>query len=116
MDKTNADFETALEAFRNTAETVIREHFDRMGFTFGVPHVEIRSRDKRYVKLVRFDVHTSTGEIPQPCALSFVEIDTGDIFKPATFKSPAEHPRGNIYTEDNGRSSMTATGDIFYLS
>jgi hypothetical protein len=31
---------------------------------------------------------------------TFVEVATGDIFKAASYKAPAKHPRGNIYADD----------------
>jgi len=31
---------------------------------------------------------------------AFVEIATGDIYKPASWSAPAKHARGNIYNDD----------------
>ena len=33
---------------------------------------------------------------------SFIDTQTGDVLKPATWKAPAKHPRGNIFDEWNG--------------
>lgn len=116
MSKSRAEFETRVEEFRAIAEAVIREHFARQGFTFAVPHVEIHSRGRRFFKLVNTESDPETGDKRgQTMVHSFVEIDTGDIFKPATFKAPAKHARGNIWDEDGGRSSMTPQGGIKYL-
>lgn len=45
---------------------------------------------------------------------SFVDKTTGDIFKPATFKAPAKHARGNIFNE-NPVSCIDVKGNVVYL-
>lgn len=111
MDK--AKFDAALESFRSRAETVAREHFDRNGYTFAVPGVRITSNGRRFAKLISFE--TRNGESMEKGVHSFVEIETGDIFKPKTYKAPAKHSRGNIFTDDHGLSSLTDTGSVKYL-
>lgn len=112
MDR--AKFETALEAYRETVENTIREHFDRNGFTFAVPHVEVKSRGKRFAKLAQYE--TRDGErTGQTFVHSFVEIETGAIFKPASWKAPAKHSRGNIHSDDHGRHAISAQGHVHYL-
>lgn len=37
---------------------------------------------------------------------SFVSIETGDVFKPASWKAPAKHARGNIYSDQNGMEAI----------
>ncbi len=108
-------FDTALENFRAAAEAVVREHFDRNGYTFAVPGVEIASRrGSRFVKL--WTTESRDGETPKRRSIhSFVEIATGDIFKPASTKAHAKHSRGSIYAADAGRSSMSDAGHINYL-
>ncbi len=44
---------------------------------------------------------------------AFVELATGDIFKPASYKAPAKHPRGNIYAEDGGMGCMSHYGPAY---
>ena len=112
MDR--AAFETALENFRAASEDIILAHFARMEFTFAVPYIETAERrGAKYVKLWSGETHT--GQKPSINRIhAFVEIETGDIFKPASTKAPAKHKRGNIY-DDAGRASMDASGHIFYL-
>ena len=116
MEKTRAEFETGLEAFRAASEEIIRAHFARNDFTFAVPNVEILPRrGKRFAKLVRTESDPETGEKRgQTMVHAFVEIDTGDIYKPATFKAPAKHARGNVYL-DAGRASLTDSAHVKYL-
>ena len=37
----------------------------------------------------------------------------GDIFKPATYKAPAKHARGNIYDEKNGLEKMGQYSPVY---
>lgn len=115
MEKTQAEFEAALEAFRTTAEAVVRKHFARNGYTFAVPGVKIGGRGKRYVKLIDFEIREGSDEPREGSVHSFIEIETGNIFMPASYKAPAKHVRGNIFTETHGRESMSAAGHIHYL-
>ena len=113
MDR--ADFETALEEFRATAEAAHLAYFARNDFTFAVPSIKIAERrGTRYVKLWNHETRNETGESRCNSIHSFVEIATGDILKPEGTKKPAKHARGNIY-EDAGRASLTDTGSIRYM-
>jgi hypothetical protein len=115
-EKTRAEFEEALENFRATAEAVVREHFVRNDYTFAKPNVVILSRGRKYVKLARTESDPETGENRgQTMVHCFVEIETGSIFKPASYKAPAKHARGCIYTSDHGRESMSPEGHIHYM-
>jgi hypothetical protein len=108
-------FEEALEDFRATAEGVLRDHFARNDFTFAVPHIEIKKGGRRYVKLERTESDPKTGENRgQRFVHSFVEKATGDIFKPATYRAPAKHARGNIY-RGNGADALDDAANVRYL-
>jgi hypothetical protein len=112
MDRAN--FETALEAFRNASEEVLLAHFARNNFTFAVPFIETATRrGPKYVKLWTGEKHTDSD--PRINSIhAFVEIATGDIFKPASTKAPAKHKRGNIY-ENEGRDCLTPAGHVAYM-
>ena len=109
-------FDEALEDFRAYAEGVHRSYFDRQGFTFAVPVIEIVKGGRRYVKLNRTENDPETGDRRSysTSVHSFVEIATGDIFKPASCKAPAKHARGNIY-RGNGAAALSAEGGVRYL-
>ncbi len=40
-------------------------------------------------------------------------VKCGDILRPATWKAPAKHARGNIYDEHGGMASMTPYGPAY---
>lgn len=88
--------ETALTEFLNKVSIAIPSY--KFSITMG----------RKYIK-VWIDA-PSTGKI----IWAFVSISTGDIFKPASYKAPAAHPRGNIFSVDNGMESVV-NGNIRYL-
>lgn len=108
-----ARFDAALENFRLSAEIAVRAHFNRCDFTFAVPGVKIASKGRRFAKLVSFELDCD-GRSVDKGVHSFVDIETGEIFKPKTYKAPAKHARGNIFN-DHGRRSLTDTGSVKYL-
>jgi hypothetical protein len=56
----------------------------------------------RYVKIVRDD-----------SAHAFIDRTNGDVLKPASWKAPAKHARGNIFNPDNGLSQMGPYGPAY---
>jgi len=53
------------------------------------------SKGKRYMKVI----HDNS-------IVAFVDISTGDIYKPASWSKPAKHVRGNIYSDQNGMEAI----------
>lgn len=41
------------------------------------------------------------------------QVKIGDIFKPASWKAPAKHARGNIFNQDNGLTRMGPNGPAY---
>ena len=52
---------------------------------------------KRYFKVVRQYVNGSSRSV-----YAFIDKQTGNIFKPASWEAPAKHARGNVHNIDNG--------------
>lgn len=49
---------------------------------------------KRYWKIVR---HDKVRDLSEGCSVyAFIDKNTGDLYKPASFNAPAKHVRGNI--------------------
>ncbi len=53
----------------------------------------------RYVKVMRDN-----------SAHAFVDRENGDVLKPASWRAPAKHARGNIFDDKNGLGSMNEYG------
>ena len=45
----------------------------------------------------------------------FVDKTTGDVLKPASWRAPAKHARGNIFNSDNGLNCISDYGTVAYL-
>ncbi len=112
MTETN-NFDDALENFRAVAEQVQRDHFTRNDYKYATPVVETSNPGRRFVRLIQSELWPNEKAVRQS-ALAFVEITTGDIFKPEGWKRPAKHPRGNIYINE-GRDSLSESGSVRYL-
>ena len=109
-------FEDALEAFRATAEGILRAHFARNDFTFAIPNIEIAKGGRKYAKLLRTESNVETGEPQgQRCVHSFVNKATGEILKAASYSAPAKHARGNVYSDDHGAHALTDCAHVKYL-
>ncbi len=107
-----SEFNEALENFRATSEEILLAYFERNDFTFAVPGVTI-GKGRKYIKLWNTEA-VDGGEARVNRIHAFVEVSTGDIFKPASTKAPAKHKRGNIY-ENAGRECLTEAGHVAYL-
>jgi hypothetical protein len=81
------------------------EHYDNL-----VPDLIAIEGGRKYVKISRSsDGGSKHG---QTSVHSFVSIETGDIYKPKSWKAPQTNKsRGNIYGEIN----LTSAGDVPYL-
>lgn len=94
------NFSPAFETFFDGCVKIYTDYCDRNSYS---------SRDKfsyidgnRYVKVVRGSgVHC------------FVDMTTGDVLKPASWKTPAKHARGNIFDAQNGLGSMGEHGPAY---
>ena len=104
------DFETQLAGFIKGAQKVIDDYmytnFPRQG---RILKLERGSKNIRVVAVDTFDGVESSGG----SAWCFIEIATGNIMKPAGYKTPAKHARGNIMQEDFGVSYIGPYGPAY---
>lgn len=96
-------FETYVKVVQEVYDTYFRNSFPGMK----PPVVEVEPKGRRYKKVVTDDGN-------QRWVHSFVEIETGYIFKPASWKAPAKHARGSIFVNE-GRDALTPQGSVHYL-
>lgn len=59
---------------------------------------------RKYVKITR----TRDGE--HSSVFCFIDKTNGNVLKAASWKSPAKHARGNIYSDRNGMEGVSAYG------
>ncbi len=67
-------------------------------------------RGRRYLRIVS-TVRTAAGELTdQRSAFAFIDTKTGNVLKPAGWRGPAKHARGNVFAVDGGISCVGAHG------
>ena len=98
------NFDQALKAFLKGAQQIIDDDFKR-NYPNLKPNLLITKPGKKYVKIISKAQSGSGSSV-----WAFIVKETGDILKPASWKAPAKHARGNIFDQDNGTRSVTAYG------
>jgi len=86
-----------IKKFAERVESLLIRKYhssSRIGINFG----------KKYAKLIHTSFETTQ------TVFCFVVIETGDILKPANWKTPTKGLRGNINDEHKGMSWVTPTG------
>lgn len=84
------------------------------------PRLEVSSGEK-FIKIVQWKIGT-TGQRFVHTFIATMDSETkvlgkvlrGDILKPASFKAPAKHARGNLFDESSGMSNMTSYGPMCF--
>ena len=93
----DAAFATFLAGVKKISEDYMAKNFPNN------PREEFTYTDgKRYVRVC----HGGS-------AYCFVDKTNGDVLKPAGWKAPAKHARGNIFDEANGLATMGPYGPAY---
>jgi hypothetical protein len=100
-------FQEAFETYVKVVQEVYDSYFKQNLPNLTLINVLVEPKGRRYKKVV-----TDNGV--QRMVHSFVEIETGYIFKPASWKAPAKHARGSIFVNE-GRDALTPQGSVHYL-
>lgn len=94
-------FDKRFEIFFNGAVQINHE-YSAKSFPNIPPAKFSFKNNKRYMKIIRDgSVHC------------FVDKETGDVLKAASWSAPAKHARGNIFNDDNGLSGMGEYGPYY---
>lgn len=88
------DLRAALDDYLNAIRKAQDEHWEQMKFTIPKDEFSV-TEGKRFWKIVSKGPGQQYGSVH-----CFVERETGDIYKAATFNSPAKGVRGNITAKD----------------
>ncbi len=98
------NFDQALKGFLKGAQDIINKHF-KQDFPSLKPSLLTVKPGKKYIKIISKAQSGSGSSV-----WAFIDKASGDILKPATWKAPAKHARGNIYDQYNGIRSITPYG------
>lgn len=73
--------------------------------------ISIDPNGKKFVRIVSTSIHADGSE-GQKSVHCFINRLNGDILKAASWKAPAKHPRGNIYSPDCMKA-VTVHGAVY---
>lgn len=91
-------FDAALDRYVDGCKHIYAAYQVKQGYTNQTPAWEVQRLQKR-VRIVQGG-----------SAHSFVDLATGDVFLPASWKTPSKHARGNIFDPHNGLADMGPYG------
>jgi len=94
-------FQEWLGKCRDMVETDLKENYP----TLPPVYLEV-DPGNRYIRIWKTEGSSRA-------AFAFVDTTSGDILKPATWKAPAKHARGNIMDSHGGMSLMTPHGPMY---
>lgn len=119
----NVELNAKITEFVTVADEITATYWTRQNFTFSPPptHRADFLSDK-WVRIVNIE-HTHDGGSRVSSVYAFIAlvdnttkalgvVKPGDIHKPATFKAPAKHARGNVF-EANYRTCLNEHGPVY---
>ena len=68
---------------------------------------------KRYAKIVRTETEDGKTKPFSKSVWAFVDMTNGNILKPASWKSPAKHARGNVEDDQEGMGWIGPHGPAY---
>ena len=103
-----------LSPFLNALKIRLNEYKERNGFTYFKEFDTYATEGSKFFKVFRVEVDFKESA-QNRSIVAFVDKQTGDIFKPASFNAPAKHSRGNTGSPSCGMEAIDASGHVIYL-
>lgn len=109
----NTDTPQFVSWFAGSAK-IVADHYANV-FPTLTPHVLSFEAGSRYIRIWSRsqELDKVTDRPINSSAHAFIDRTTGDVLKPATWKAPAKHARGNIFDDKNGLGSMGEYGPAY---
>jgi hypothetical protein len=108
--KSKPEIFDAVERWMSEVQDLLTVHYTERFPTLDIPKV-ISAGGTKYLKI---QLKSVGGSIDQPRdsfrAFAFINLENGDLLKPATWKAPAKHARGNLFDEHGGMKWVTPYG------
>lgn len=92
----------------------LNEYKANMGYKHFEKYETDATEGNKFYKVFRREVYTG-GAKAGNSIVCFVNKETGEIFKPASFNAPAKHARGNINSASGGMEAIDEHGFVKYL-
>jgi len=94
-----------VDAFLDLINKNFQNYCDRAKLTFAKKeYFAIKTIGRKYIQIAQFN---EKGDCAY--AHSFINMKNGNIYKPASWKAPAKHHRGNIFIE-YGKGALAGNG------
>jgi hypothetical protein len=94
----------------------LNDYKTRLGFNYFREYDVVVETGRKYHKIFRSEIpHDLNTRNIKLSIVAFVDKETGAIYKPATFKSPAKHARGFVNSPQNGMEAIDQCGSVLYL-
>lgn len=123
QNATPEQFDAAFDSWLAGSQAKIDAYWTNMGYTHSLPPVLKAYRGSRFIRIERLDRSLDGTTTVRGSAHAFIDITggtiggvnhaRGSVLKPASWKAPAKHARGNIFAKDNGLSCMDWTGPAY---
>lgn len=106
-----------LSVFVSSLKKRLNEHKARLGLTYFDEYDVTVSETPKYFKIYSFEVKDGKRwrNDGGTNIKAFIDKKTGDIYKPASWKAPAKHARGNVLSSENGMEAFDESGFVKYL-
>lgn len=105
--ETNPAVAPAIETFVAGCQAIVDRAQSEPGFPVGLKRTLSVRWGPRYARVMNVELGRETS------VYAFVDVATGDVLKPATFRAPAKHARGNVLDASNGLRHMGAYGPAY---
>ena len=114
-------FQTALDSFVADGQRLIDEdfarHYPALAASGRVPKLSAEvPKGQTYIRIVKNDGSQKSVwafVVATDVATKSLRFIAGDVAKPASWKTPAKHARGNILASDNGLTYVSAYGPAY---
>jgi hypothetical protein len=115
-------FQERLDQFVALTNEKLASHNQEKDYNWKT-EVRVRNPNSKYVALDNYESYND-GEMKNRGVFCFIvrqdgvtkglgQVLAGDVMKPASYKTPAKHSRGNIFSEDNGMEFVGAYGPAY---
>ena len=104
------DFNKELIVYVEGVQEVVNKYYAQH-YTNLVPCLIQVEGGRKYVKISS----TNDGGAGSKSVHSFINTENGDVLKPASWKTPAKHARGNIFSPKNGLEAIGPSGHVHYM-
>ena len=104
----DARFEKAANAFLKGAQKIVTANEKKQNLDIGNTELSF-DKGRRYWRIWSI----RQGDARHKSAWAFIDTTNGDVLKPASWRAPAKHARGNIYDSHGGTSRLGPYGPAY---